>query len=143
MKKNNINIVLVIIGVIVCLFAFLIIINNISEKGVEDWKKDFDNNKTIVTVIGLTTCEHCQEYKPIIKSLASKYKFNLYFIEIDSLTEEDKNTILTTVDLLDYTGYVPFTFIIKDKQYVVGEVGSKTKEETIEFLKNNEIIKEN
>ena len=126
-----------------CFYSLsLFVINYIMKPKVDDWYKDVSSEEKVVTVIGSTSCPHCQEYKPVIKKMAKEYEFKLYFFESDKLSEEEMNILEKTYDLVDYQGHVPFTFIIKDNEYVTGKEGYSNKEATIEYLKENGVIKD-
>jgi predicted bacteriocin transport accessory protein len=143
MKKNKMPIIIAIIVVIFALFIVLIKVNNsndIEGKTVAEWAEDVKKEK-VVTVIGLTTCTHCQEYKPQIISLAKRRGFNLYFFEVDTLSEEDQKTLTTTYDLADYTDRVPFTFIIDKGEYVTGRTGFSNINDMTEYLQEYNVIK--
>ena len=143
MKKNKMPIIIAIIVVIFALFIVLIKVNNsndIEGKTVAEWAEDVKKEK-VVTVIGLTTCAHCQEYKPQIISLAKRRGFNLYFFEVDTLSEEDQKTLTTTYDLADYTDRVPFTFIIDKGEYVTGRTGFSNINDMTEYLQEYNVIK--
>ena len=145
-KKADAKNVLVgsIFGVIIYLFVSLIFLSpssDLKDYTVSDWYSDAKEKNTIVTVVGASYCSHCQEYKPIITALSKKYKFKLYFFEIDKLSKEDQSTLIYTYDLLDYKVEVPFTFILKDDKYVTSSNGFANEETIVNFLKENGIIK--
>lgn len=132
---------------IVCVVAFFIISIILPSNGekeesrtVKDWADDV-KTKTVVTVIGSTTCPHCQDYKPVIKKLAKENDFLLYFFEMEELSEDEKNVVLGTFELENFDGGVPFTFIVKDGKVVSDTTGYSTEDSVIKFLKTNEIIK--
>ena len=100
-----------------------------------------DNSEVIVYIFRGEGCPHCQEYKPIIKKIAGKYKFNLYFFEIDNLNEEEYETLFNTYELSDFTEQIPFTFIVRENKYINGTTGYASQDKTIEYLKSMEIIK--
>jgi len=110
-------------------------------RNISDWEKDVKSGNTVVTVIGASYCEHCQEYKPVIKALANKNRINLYFYEIDTLSEEDQDKLQHTFELQNYEGRVPYTFIMKDGKFVNSTEGFQSKEDTVAFLLENGIIK--
>ena len=126
-----------------CIYSFILlgILNSTPEKTVSEWYNDVQNNETIVTVIGLTTCSHCQELKPVITRLSKKYKFNLYFFEVDTLSTEESDILYNTLDLKDYDEHVPFIFIVKDKEYANGTVGYSTQASLETYLMDNDIYK--
>ncbi len=138
-----------IIGVGLWLFfglSFMISVSNPAQKQeieylVSDWQVDIQKEEPVVTVLGLTTCGHCQLYKPTIEKLQSKYNFKLYFFELDTLTEEEREIVETTYDLATYGSSVPFTYIVKGKNIVAEETGFEDRETTLNFLKDHKIIK--
>lgn len=143
MKKNKIPLL---IGIsIVVLFVLLGVLikmdssNGIEGKSVSDWIKDTKNEK-VVTVLGLTTCSHCQEYKPKIISLAKKNNINLYFFELDTLSEEDRKTVVETYTLDEYEGSVPFTFIIDKGVYKDSRTGFSNITSIENFLSENGVL---
>ncbi len=143
MKKNKNPIIISIVILLFVTFGILVRLNNsndIENKTVEQWSKDIKND-VVVTVIGLTTCGHCQEYKPEIISLAKRNGFNLYFFEVDSLSEEDAKILTETYDLSDYKERVPFTFVMDHGKYSSGITGFSNIDDITEFLKENKAIK--
>ena len=143
MKKNK---KLTIISVIAFIFLFSLLVfllnnqNNVEEADVNKWLKKAKTGTPIVTVIGSSTCSHCQEYKPVISSLSNKYKFKLFFFEVDTLSEEDKDILYNTYDLEDFDGHIPYTFILKDNKFVTSQTGYANRDSVVDFLKENEII---
>lgn len=104
---------------------------SLAGKEVSEWYKDAANGEVVVTVIASSTCPHCKNLRPVIEASAKKNKYKLYFFEVDLLSEDDYLLITNSINLDGYEGYVPFTFVIKDKKYQ----GSKTGEMTDELLK--------
>ena len=107
---------------------------------VDEWYKDVSSNNTVVTVIGASYCSHCQEYKPHIKTLADKNNLNLYFYEIDTLSEEDENKLLNSFELVNYQGKVPYTVIFKDGQSIASHEGYESESAIYQFLLENGAI---
>ena len=134
-----------IIGFCIYAFTLLAIFNKtddtIGEGTINEWYQDVTSGKEVVTIIGSSGCPHCQEYKPVIKKIAGKYKFNLYFFEIDNLNEEEYETLFNTYELSDFTEQIPFTFIVRENKYINGTTGYASQDKTIEYLKSMEIIK--
>ncbi len=110
-------------------------------RDINRWKRDVSAGNTVVTVIGASYCEHCQEYKPIIKALANKNHINLYFYEIDTLTEKEQDTLTTTFYLPSYQGKVPYTFIMQNGEFVDSYEGFQSQSEIVAFLLQYGIIK--
>ena len=142
MKKNKVPLL---IGIsIVVLFILLgVLINlgsseDIESKTTDRWVQETKEGK-VVTVVGLTTCSHCQAYKPNIISLAKKKGFNLYFFELDTLSEEDRKIVMDTYSL-DYEGSVPYTFIMDKGSFISSKTGYSSMTSIESFLKDNGIL---
>ena len=102
---------------------------------LKSWKDDINSGREVVTVIASSGCPHCKEYKPVITDIANKYNIKLYFFEVDSLVESDKD-ILTNInsDEFDYSGSVPYTFVIRNNEYIGDTVGFVSSGSTIYYL---------
>ena len=144
-KRNMKGLLIAIIGIIV-FFGISLILPTGGEKktviknDVTKWSTDVREG-TVVTVLASTTCSHCQEYKPVITRLAKENDFNLYFFELEELSQDEQNVVTTTFDLENFDGGVPFTFIVKNGKVVSDTIGFATEDDTVKFLKTNEIIK--
>lgn len=110
------------------------------ESTLTDWLNDTASN-TVVTVIASSTCPHCQEYRPVITQLSIDNNFKLYFFEIDQLSSDDQQKLVSTFELSDYEGAVPYTFIVKDGEVVATTTGYADENSTKSFLKKYGILK--
>ena len=144
MKKNKKLLIISVIGFTLLFVLFIFLIKgtySMEEQTVDNWYNKSSSGETVVTIIGSSTCSHCQEYKPVITTLAKKYQFKLFFFEADKLNEDDSDKLYNTYDLESFDGRVPYTFIIKDNKFVISKTGFANREDTIEFLKENGVIK--
>lgn len=133
-------------AIIMLFFGMSFLVHTNSDKKPEvnevtEWKEKFDNGETLVTVIASSTCPHCQNLKPIITASAKKYGYNLYFFEGDKLSDSNYKIVSTAVELEDYEGYVPYTFVITNKKYINSYTGEMTDSELTKFLKDSKVIK--
>ena len=114
-------------------------------RSVDDWYSDVTNGKKVITVYGASYCSHCQDYYPVITKLANKYDLNLYFFEVDTLSKENPDAydkLMNSFEINDYDGSVPFTYIMNHTEYKVSTTGFVNREYTINFLKDNGVIKD-
>lgn len=153
MKKNKSLIVTlsIIIGV-VAFFAlsFMIPNNSGGQQGnyelstkdatVDEWLEDTKNDQYIVTVIGSTSCPHCQKYKPVISKLSNKYNFKAYFFEGDTLEEEEYDKLVGAYEEFDFE-YIPFTAITKNGKVIITQTGFESEKNIKEFLEEYSVIK--
>ena len=110
-------------------------------RDLERWQRDVRAGNTVVTVIGASYCEHCQAYKPVVTALANKKNINLYFYEIDTLSEEDQSKLTDTFVLPTYEGKVPYTFIMRNGEFVDSYEGFQDQATIVAFFLENGIIK--
>lgn len=113
---------------------------NYFNRSIDEWYEDVNSGSLVVTVFGASYCEHCQAYKPVIQKLARKNNINLYFYEMDTLSKEDNERLNNSFNVGEYDGY-PYTFIMKDKEYVDGTIGYLFESEVVQFLNQHNLIK--
>ena len=147
MKKNKskLTAICIIFGIVLFFVLSFMISGNTSEPpkvnvSIDEWYSETQKDEYVITVIGQTTCPNCKAYKPIISSLSTKYKLNLYFFESDMLEEEEYNKLVSSYEEFDHE-YVPFTAITKNGKVLTTTVGKKEKDELLEFLKEYGVIK--
>ena len=105
---------------------------------VTDWYNDTLTDEYIVTVVGSSTCPHCNEYQPVIEEIADEYGFKLYFFKTDKLSEEDYNKLVNAYQFTNE--YIPYTVIIKNGKVIAGVEGFESKDSTIKYLKEHKVI---
>jgi thiol-disulfide isomerase/thioredoxin len=110
-----------------------------SEK-LQTWYNELDNGNTVVTVIASSTCQYCQALKPIITESSNENNFTLYFFEADQLSDEDYTILTSAIDLNDYEGSIPYTFVVKNREFNGSHTGSMEKEELLSFLYETEVL---
>ena len=114
--------------------------NIIMNGDVNSWKQDLRSSEAI-TVLGTSTCSACKSYKPVLDEIAAEYNLKIYFFETDKISEEEIEILENTYKLVDFNGFVPFTFYVRNNKYIKGFVGSFTKDGIISKLKTLKVIK--
>lgn len=143
--KKNWVILLAIVAVVA--FACLVMFSESKDKGnatstsVNEWKENVNEDKYTVTLLTLSYCSYCHNFLPIITELQGEYGFELYNFEIDTISEEDSSAVTSAFDMKNFSGSVPYTVIFKKGQFVADNVGYIDKAATLNFLKNNGVIK--
>lgn len=64
-----------------------------NEIDYEELMEKIENKEDVVLLISQTTCTHCISYKPKLEDVANEYKVEVYYIDVDLLSE-DENTEL-------------------------------------------------
>lgn len=98
-----------------------------------------ENDESFILVVSQTTCSHCTSYKPKIEKVANKYKINIYYIDVDLLSEEEDKEFSSYIS---YDG-TPATIFIKngEETSVATRINGDASTEKIERkLKSNGFI---
>ncbi len=144
-KKNIILTVSIVLGLILFFVVSFMISGNTSKPVVvlptiDDWLADTQTSTPVVTIIGSTSCPHCQSYKPVITDLSEEYGFKLYFFETDTMSTDEVEKLTTSYEKLN-PEYIPFTAVIQDAKVIDTLVGYESEEAVVDFLKKTEVIK--
>ena len=98
------------------------------------------NKESFVLVVSQTTCTHCISYKPVLESVAKKYKIKAYYVDVNLFSEEEDNEFKKYVSYSD----TPSTLFIKDGEESTRAnriVGEANEEKIVSKLKQNGFIK--
>lgn len=103
---------------------------------INEWVEATKSEDTVITVIGLTYCQYCQKYNPIINKIAEDKEYKLYWFDADNYDEESLNTLTSTYEI-SYEGSSPYTLVTKGGE-VIGEhvEGYMDENDTKSFLSN-------
>lgn len=114
MKVKNKVIILVSICLIVLVGAIIAdrILGKTYFNKIEyvDLIKKIKNDETFIFVISQTTCSHCAAYKPKLEKVANDHKIDIYYIDVDLLSDNERNELSSYVS---YDG-TPVTIFLKD-----------------------------
>lgn len=102
---------------------------------IQEWYTDTQSNNYTLTVIALSYCGYCAQYKPIITQIANDEGLKLYWFEMDTMSSEDANALQNTYTLEQYSGSSPYTAIIYGGKFVTDTVGYMDESSTNTFLK--------
>ena len=143
MKVNTKIIILVIICIAVLTGAFIVdrVLNKsyLKELKFDELIEKIDNDETFMFLISQTQCAHCISFKPKLSDIAKEYKLDIYYIDVDLLTDEEKSTLKSYVNF-DST---PVTVFIKSGEETSAAtriVGDAKKDRIIMKLKSNGFI---
>ena len=114
MKVKTKVIILVSVCVVLLIGAFigdkLLGKSYLSELNAKEVFKMVEDKEDFILVISQTTCSHCNQYKPKLEKIAKEYKIQMYYIQVDLMSEEDYQEFHK---IFSYSG-TPQTIFIKD-----------------------------
>lgn len=98
-----------------------------------------ESKDDFVLLISQTTCTHCISYKPKLEEVANEYKINIYYIEVDSLNDEEREKFSSYIN---YSS-TPVTVFLKngEESTVANRInGDASKDKIEKKLKSNGFI---
>lgn len=102
-----------------------------------------DNGDAFIVIIERTGCGYCTMYMPIVEEVANENKIPLYYIDTDTLTEEEFNNLSSKNSYLKKNQWgTPTTlFMLGDR--VLDTIGGYTaKENVLAFLDGKVVMGE-
>ena len=102
---------------------------NLGEITYDQYQCLYESSEPFALILAQTTCSYCLSYKPEIDEYAGKNNIPVYIIEIDKLTEDESNSLLSSLSYFDEnTSWgTPLTLGIKNKE-VVAEISGYTED---------------
>lgn len=99
-----------------------------------------NEGKAFIVIIERAGCSYCQLYMPIVKEVAEEKKVAITYIDIDTLTEEEFNSLSTTNAYLKRNKWgTPTTlFMLGDR--VIDTIDGYVEKATVENFLNNRVV---
>ena len=104
----------------------------------KNWMID-NKSKKVLTILCIKTSNRCLKLKEDIKDLDKTIK--VYYIELDDLEEDVKNIYKTTYDLDDYTGYLPYVYLVDNNKLINKNANVKSIDDLKEMITNEKTSK--
>ena len=108
-----------------------------------DYEKMVDNGDAFIVVIERAGCGYCVQYMPIVEEVAKEKKIALTYIDTDTLTQDEFNSLSTTNEYLKKNQWgTPTTlFMLGDR--VIDSIGGYVEKSVVEdFLKDRVVVGE-
>lgn len=106
---------------------------NLGEVNYDEYKCLYESGEPFAIILSQTTCSYCKSFKPIINEYAGKNNLPIYKIEINELSESDRNALTSSLSYFDNNDSwgTPLTLGIKNKKVVANISGYTDDEGTI------------
>lgn len=110
-----------------------------TEISYNDLKQKVENKEDFILFIGANSCAHCTSYKTTINSIVNNYNVEVYYIDVDNLSEKEDSYLKA---LAPYTGTPTTVFIEngKEKSIYSRVEGNMDYEYVVEKFKKNGYI---
>lgn len=132
------RIVLLIFGILI--FSGCGNSNSLKNMSYDEFKEKIENKETFVTYISRTGCSHCEAYEPTLIKVLKDYGIEAYKINLANVTSAEENSIKKKTGL---EGTPTLIYIEEGRADIDGSlIGESTYENTVDFFKDIEMIKE-
>lgn len=109
---------------------------NLAKLTYEQYKCLYDSEEPFILMITQSTCGYCKEFKPIMDEYAEKNKVPVYYLELDTMDQEDAQQFMSSLSYFNENSDwgTPLTLAIKNKQVVTELNGYTDDTSTIDNL---------
>lgn len=132
------------IFIVVLIFGF-IFINTFNKKYMSELKynelmEKVDKKESFILCISQTFCEHCKNFKPKLEHVASNYKLMVYYIDVDLLSDDEKNSLK---EKFNYSATPTTIFVVdgEEKTAATRINGDASEEKILNKFKSNGFVK--
>ena len=146
MKLKNKIIILVSACLVILAGVFLVdyIISKsyLNKISYNDVIEKIEDKESFILLISQTTCTHCMSYKPKLEEIANKHKIEIYYIDVDLLSDEDFDKLDSYLNFAD--AGTPVTLFVKNGEETSAATritGDASSEKIEKKLKSNGFLK--
>lgn len=108
-----------------------------------DYEEKVENGDAFIVIIERAGCSYCVQYMPIVEEVANEKKIPIYYIDTDTLTEDEYNLLSTTNSYLKRNSWgTPTTlFMLGDR--VLDTIGGYVdKDAVLSFIDGRVVMGE-
>jgi len=114
-----------------------------TEIAYSEYEEKLNTEAPFLVVIVQDGCGHCDNYKPIVKKVADKYKLPISYINLSHLTQDEYVALGNSNSYLKKEKWGTPTTLFMYGDYVVESIGGYVDEaEFTEFVKDNFVVEE-
>lgn len=100
---------------------------------VDEIEDLMDSNTPVILWMGSQYCSHCADYAEVLDDSYFDYDYDIYYIDVDTLTEEDVE-VLKSIDARLGSITTPTTLVLQNKKVKEIKRGAMSKTEYYSFL---------
>ena len=111
------------------------------EVGINDYLEIMKSPGYNFMFIGSATCGYCTQFKDSINEALKDYDFNVYYIDISTLGEDDYKKLVASDNYMSENEWgTPLNLLYKDGKRVNVLNGYVPSDELVKFLKENKVV---
>lgn len=106
----------------------------------DEYKEFVSSGDAFIVIIERSGCTYCIQYMPIVEEVANEKKIPIYYIDTDTLTNEEFNELSNTNSYLKRNEWgTPTTlFMLGDR--VLDTIGGLTEKETVLSFLDGKVV---
>lgn len=108
---------------------------------VNKFKELYSGSENSIVLFSRPTCGYCQVAEPILMNLAYKYKFDIYHLNTDNMSEDDFNNLSSINEAFESFG-TPFLVVVSNNKIVDSVSGLNDTSGYKKFFKKYNFINE-
>ena len=93
-------------------------------------------------LVGRDSCQYCQIAEPILQKISKEYNFDIYYLNTDHFTQEDKEMLLDSNEFFEGGFGTPLVLLIEKETIKAHVDGLLDYSNYVAFLKEYSFIKE-
>ena len=102
----------------------------------------YHQEESSFVLIGRDSCEYCKLAEPILKKLSKDYNFDIHYLNTDTFTIEDRDSLLNSDEFFNESFGTPLILIVGQGK-IIGHVDGLTDtSHYIKFLRESNFIAE-
>lgn len=109
--------------------------------GYDEYEKLLNSDKKNVIVVGQSTCSYCVQAKVTLNDIVEENDITINYLNISYLTEEEGEKFESSLDYFENSWGTPIMMIVQDGKLVDIIEQYVEKDEYVEFLEENGVIK--
>ena len=109
--------------------------------GYDEYDKLLNSDKKNVIVVGQSTCSYCVQAKVTLNDIVEENDITINYLNISYLTEEEGEKFESSLDYFENSWGTPIMIIVQDGKLVDIIEQYVDKDEYVEFLEENGVIK--
>lgn len=105
-----------------------------------EYDNKVNNNEAFIIIIERTGCGYCEMYMPIVEEVVNEVKIPIYYIDTETLTEEEFNLLSTTNAYLKKNQWGTPTTLFMLGSRVLDSIGGYVEKEAILNFLNGKVV---
>ena len=95
------------------------------------YEEKVENGDAFIVIIERAGCGYCVQYMPIVEDVANEKKIPIYYIDTDTLTEDEFNELSTTNNYLKRNEWGTPTTLFMLGERVLDSIGGYVEKDTV------------